>query len=107
MLGIAKIRAREFCGCRPCGEDVGIGEVLGYVIDGFLMDNDHVAVGEAVFRSIGRRWTVPESRNERHSREGDKPGPAVCTSAPDRNADEQNQRIDGEQITCEQRSAKY
>ena len=49
---VAELGAKEIGGDRPGGEDRGVGVVLRNEIDGLLMDDDHVAIGEVV---LGRK----------------------------------------------------
>ena len=69
VVGVAELGAIEFGGGGPCGENGGLRVMLVNVVDGALMEDDHVAVGEVVLGGEGVRWVDPDACEERRGTE--------------------------------------
>lgn len=102
VVGVAEFGQEEVGGDGPGGEDFGVGVMLLDEVDGLLLDDDHVAVGKAVFGGEGGRRVEPEGADEGGGGECDEERPEAEAGPPCVDADEQNQRIDGEKIAREE-----
>ena len=102
MVGVSEFGAIEFGGGGPCGEDGGVGVALVDEVDGALVEDDHVAVGEIVFRGKGVGWVDPETGEEGCGAECGESPPLAEMTMPDGYADEEDERIHREQIAGEQ-----
>ena len=106
VLDVAEVGAEELGGGGPGGEDGGVRVMLGDVGGGFLMDDDHVAVGEVVFRREGRWRVEPESTEEGDSSEECEIWPDACAFAPGGDAGEQDEGIDRQKVAGEDCAAE-
>ncbi len=104
--GIADLRAGELGGRGPGGEDGGLGEALIEDVDGLLVEDDHVAVGEVVLGGEGVGGIDPDSGEEGDGGEGGEGDPAANVAAPGGDAEEEDEGIEGKEIAGEERSAK-
>ncbi len=70
VVGVAEFGAGEFGGGGPCGEDGGLGIALVDEVDGLLVEDDHVAVGEVVLGGEGVGRVDPDAGEEGCGAEG-------------------------------------
>lgn len=106
MIGISEFGAIEFGGGGPGGEDGGLRIGLVDEADGALMDDDHVAVREIVFRGEGIRRVDPDAGEEGRGSESGEGPPLAEMAMPSGCAEEEDERKHRKQVAGEQRAAE-
>ena len=106
MAGVAELGAGELGGGGPGGEDGGLGELAGEDADGLLVEDDHVAVGEVVLGGEGVGRVDPDAGEEGCGGEGGKPEPFGEMTAPDGYAEEEDERVERQEVAGEERAAE-
>jgi hypothetical protein len=105
--GVAEVGMLKLGGGGPGGEDRGLGEALRDEMNGLLMEDDHVAVGEVILRGEGVGRVDAEVREKGDGGEHGEPAPADHALLPDRDADQQDQGIERQEVAREQRAAQH
>ena len=103
---VTELGAVEVGGDRPGCEHGGVRVVGGDVVDSLLVDDDHVAVREVVFRREGGGRVEPPGADEGRGGDRRKDRPQAGARPPGGDADQQDKRVDGQQIAGEQGSAE-
>jgi hypothetical protein len=102
MVGVSQFGAIEFGGRGPCGEDGGLRIDLVDEADGSLMDDDHVAIGEVVFRGEGVGRVDPDAGEEGRGAESCEGPPLAEMTVPGGCAEEEDQWVHRKEVASEQ-----
>ena len=104
--GVEEVGVFEFRGGGPRGEDGSTGVAGGDEVDGLLVEEDHVAIGEVVLRREGVGRVDEEGGEEGGGCEDGECGPDAEAVAPEGDADEQDERVQREEVAGEQGAAE-
>ena len=105
-VGVAEFGAAHLGGGGPCGEDGGLWVVVGDEVDGLLVEDDHVAVGEVVLGGEGVGWVDPDASEEGCGAEGRECPPLTQMTVPGSDAQDDDERVHREEIAGEECSAE-